>query len=70
MDMKMPVMGGLEATKIIKALYPDLPIIAQTAFTQSEEKELIFKAGADAYLSKPITIDDLKIAIFKFCISK
>lgn len=70
MDMKLPVMGGLEATKIIKALYPDISIIAQTAFSQTEEKELMFKAGADEHLSKPITIDNLRRALSKLCVSE
>ena len=40
MDIKMPVMGGLEASNIIKQKYPTIPIIAQTAYTQANEKDL------------------------------
>ena len=54
MDMKMPIMDGFEATRIIKGLRPDLPIIAQTAYAFSEEKEEILAIGCDDYLSKPI----------------
>ena len=54
MDIKMPVMDGLEATKLIKAKFPDLPVIAQTAYTSPEEKKGILAAGCDEYLSKPV----------------
>ena len=54
MDMKMPVMGGIEATKILKQKFPELPIIAQTAYTFPEEKEIAMQAGCDDFLPKPI----------------
>jgi len=54
MDIKMPVMDGIEATKIIKRLRPELPIIAQTAYTYSDEKNKISSVGCDDYLVKPL----------------
>jgi CheY-like chemotaxis protein len=54
MDIKMPVMGGLEATLILKARHPGIKIIAQTAFSLPEEQELAFQAGCDEVLTKPI----------------
>lgn len=51
MDIKMPVMNGIEATLIIKSFRNDLPIIALTAFTQSGDKFKIKEAGCDDYLS-------------------
>ena len=54
MDIKMPVMDGYEATSILKKLKPSLPIIAQTAFAFESDKEKVFKAGCDDYISKPI----------------
>jgi len=54
MDIKMPVMDGIEATRIIKRLRPDLPIIAQTAYTYSEDKTKITAVGCDEYLPKPL----------------
>lgn len=56
MDIKMPVMDGLDATKAIKLLYPKMPVIAQTAYAQMTEKEKAFQVGCDAYLTKPINI--------------
>ena len=54
MDLKMPEMDGFEATRQIKLLRPELPVIAQTAYSFTEEKEKAEKAGCDDYLSKPI----------------
>ena len=54
MDIKMPVMNGYEATKQIKQLRPDLPVIAQTAFTSTEDRKKAMEAGCDSFLTKPI----------------
>ena len=57
MDIKMPVMDGLEATKKIKATHPDLPIIAVTANAFDSDRQLAFDAGCDDFLAKPIRSD-------------
>ncbi|MBN1184146.1 MAG: PAS domain S-box protein, partial [Bacteroidales bacterium] len=54
MDIKMPVMGGLEATEKIKAKFPQLPIIAQTAYSTEADKQLAMKHGCNDFISKPI----------------
>ena len=54
LDMKMPVVSGFEAAKEIKKLYPNFPIIAQTAYSTKEEKEKAISAGCDDFISKPI----------------
>ncbi len=59
MDMKMPVMNGYEATKLIKKLRPSLPVIAQTAFASQGERGAVLAAGCDAVLSKPLDLDRL-----------
>jgi PAS domain S-box-containing protein len=57
MDIKLPVMDGYEATQLIKKIRPKLPIIAQTAFAQNNERINAFEAGCDNYLAKPIDKD-------------
>ena len=69
MDLKMPVMDGFEATRLLKGLFPRLPIIAQTAYSTKSDKEKAFSAGCDDFISKPIKIDLLKSIINKYPIS-
>jgi PAS domain S-box-containing protein len=59
MDIQLPEMDGLEATRMIKKSKPNIPIIAQTAFALSGEKENCMAAGCDDYISKPIDISEL-----------
>ena len=59
MDLKMPVMDGFEATRILKKQFPDLPIIAQTAYTFNEAKDLALQAGCDNFIVKPINKEKL-----------
>jgi len=63
MDIKMPIMDGLEATKKIKSVRPNLPIIAQTAYAMADDKETAIKCGCDDYTSKPIDAKILKALI-------
>ncbi len=60
MDIQMPVLNGYEAFKKIKEFKPNLPIIAQTAYSSIEDKEKAFNAGFDEFIAKPISIDKLK----------
>jgi PAS domain S-box-containing protein len=59
MDIKMPVMDGFEATRNIKRLRPELPVIAQTAYALAGDPDRIIAAGFDAYIPKPIKKDKL-----------
>jgi CheY-like chemotaxis protein len=54
MDIRMPKMNGYDATRNIKSIKPDLPIIAITAYAMSEDEEKSLEAGCDRYISKPI----------------
>ena len=54
MDMQMPEINGLEATKKIKLIRPHLPIIATTANTFDEDEMAFRNAGCDAFLTKPL----------------
>lgn len=59
MDLKMPIMNGIEATSQIKQQFPDIPIIAQTADATYQGKERALQAGCDGYIVKPIKKVDL-----------
>ncbi|MBP7459839.1 MAG: PAS domain S-box protein [Candidatus Delongbacteria bacterium] len=54
MDLKMPIMNGYDATRMIKSFRPDLPIIAYTAYAMPQDLERADEFGFDGYLSKPI----------------
>jgi len=67
MDIQMPVMGGVEATKIIrKEISQDIPIIAVTAVNDFTLKKSL-EAGMTDYLSKPVSLAVLKTIISKYC---
>jgi two-component system sensor histidine kinase/response regulator len=61
MDMQMPVMDGVEATKVIKsdARFQNLPIIAMTANAMASDRDLCLKAGMSDHIAKPIDPDQL-----------
>ena len=54
MDIKMPYMNGLDATREIRRFNKTIPIIAQTAYALEGEKEQCFEAGCTDYIAKPI----------------
>lgn len=54
MDINMPVLNGYDATKQIKELYKDIPVIAVTAYAMSGDKARAEEAGCDDYITKPI----------------
>ncbi len=54
MDIQMPVMDGLEATKAIRAAGYKMPIIAMTAHSMADDKEISLAAGMNAHLTKPL----------------
>ncbi|TCO06820.1 PAS domain S-box protein [Natronoflexus pectinivorans] len=66
MDIKMPQMDGLEATKIIKEEDQAVPVIAQTAFAMGGEQKCVFNAGCDDYIFKPINISSLLEKVYGF----
>jgi len=66
MDIKMPIMNGLEATKQIKKTNPELPIIAQTAYAQSNDRQKALNAGCDDYIAKPIDREELLNLLEKY----
>jgi len=66
MDIKMPEMDGLEATRILKETNPVLPVVIQTAFAFVEDKEKALSSGADEYLPKPISSEKLQQVLDKY----
>ena len=60
MDIKMPVMNGLDATRIIREEGGTLPIIMQTAYAFSTDRENAMRSGASEVLVKPITLSALR----------
>jgi signal transduction histidine kinase/CheY-like chemotaxis protein len=66
MDIKMPVMDGLEATREIKSFRKDLPIIACTAFALSGDAKMVEEAGCDDYISKPVNKEGLLEKLRKY----
>ena len=68
MDVQMPVMDGLEATRILKAdaTTRNIPVLALTASAMKEEKEKIFQAGCDEYITKPFDIKELLKEVSKY----
>lgn len=66
LDMQMPGMNGIEATKEIRKIRKNVPIIAQTAFIFEDDKDIILEAGCDACLIKPIRKDHLITVMSSF----
>jgi CheY-like chemotaxis protein len=66
MDLKMPVLNGFKATEEIKQTHKNIPIIAQTAYALSGDREKAIEAGCDEYISKPIEKEELIKLIAKF----
>jgi len=66
MDIKMPKMNGIEATRIIKTFNEDIIIVAQTAFVMDEDKNNCFEVGVDDFISKPVRYMVLFETINKF----
>ncbi len=59
MDVQMPEMDGLQATKKIRESGNNIPIVALTAYAMEGDREKFLQSGMDAYSSKPVKIDEL-----------
>jgi signal transduction histidine kinase/CheY-like chemotaxis protein len=70
MDIKMPVMNGIDATKIIRSISSDIPIIAQTAFSMDFDRNIAMEAGCNAFLTKPYDKKQILETIKNFTASK
>jgi PAS domain S-box-containing protein len=66
MDIKMPVMDGIEATRQIKIMKPDIPVIAVTAYAYDTDKKRLLESGFNEYLPKPLKRESLLKMINQF----
>lgn len=66
MDIKMPNLDGLEATRIIRQLSAEVPIIAQSAYAYEHDRNAAEEAGCNDFISKPIVQEKLKEKIKKW----
>ncbi len=69
MDVGMPKMGGIEATRLIHSEMPNVRVIGLSMFEEQEQAHAMYEAGAVAYLSKSCSVDALTAAIRK-CVGK
>ena len=70
MDIRMPNMDGFQATQEIRRFTKELPVIAVTAYSMGDEKDIAMKAGFDDYLTKPINSETLLNIINKYIYKK
>jgi PAS domain S-box-containing protein len=66
MDIRMPVMGGIDATKIIRDQFPKLPIIGITTYAYANDRENAVRAGCNEYITKPVDTNKLLATIHKY----
>ncbi|NOR33472.1 MAG: response regulator, partial [Bacteroidales bacterium] len=66
MDIRMPEMNGIDTTRKIRKIYPDLPIIAQTAYAQISDRKMALDCGCNDYISKPIEATELNAMLSKY----
>lgn len=72
MDVSMPLMGGLDATKAIRRLEKEngsrsVPIVGVTAHAQTDDRERCLEAGMDDYMSKPLSVDKMVAKVSRYC---
>lgn len=66
MDIKMPIMNGLDATVLIRKEEKELPIIMQTAYAFTADREKAMECGASEVLVKPITLTALRTCLSRY----
>jgi CheY-like chemotaxis protein len=67
MDIQMPVMDGLEATRRIRAMGLDVPVIALTAHALEADQHKSLESGMNGHLAKPYRLEDLAATLGAWC---
>jgi DNA-binding NarL/FixJ family response regulator len=63
MDLSMPVLNGLDATRLVRDALPSTPVVVLTAFTGVELEQAALAAGAAAYLAKDANLEELRATL-------
>lgn len=66
MDMRMPRMDGLQATREIRKFNTSVPILAVTAFAYEQDRQSALAAGCDGFLTKPVSVVELRNTLKKW----
>ena len=66
MDIRMPDMDGIDATRIIKEVNPGVPIIALSAYALTDSIQMARQAGCDEFIAKPFKVEDLLQTLDKY----
>ncbi len=66
MDVRLPDVNGIKLTRQIKERYPQIPVIAQTAYASQDDIKECMEAGCSEYISKPISGEKLLSLIQKY----
>lgn len=66
MDIRLPVLNGLDATRQILSLRSDMPVIAQTAYAEEDDQKAAYNAGCCEFLAKPIRANEMLDLIKKY----
>ncbi|MCB8998876.1 MAG: response regulator [Bacteroidales bacterium] len=70
MDLRLPLLNGLETTKAIRKLNSDVPVIAQTAIAYYDNRKPILEAGCNEFILKPIDSVELLLKINQYLSEK
>jgi DNA-binding NarL/FixJ family response regulator len=63
MDLSMPVLNGLDATRLVRDALPSTPVVVLTAFTGAELEQAALAAGATSYLAKDANLEELRATL-------
>jgi CheY-like chemotaxis protein len=66
MDIKMPNINGLDATRAIREMDPTIPIIAVSAYAYAEDKQAARDSGCNEFIAKPVSGDLLRSTINRY----